>query len=175
MKLDVGCGMKKRNGFIGIDTFRSGKADIIHDLTLFPWPIPNDTCTEIVLDNVLEHLPNTVGTFNELHRIAKAGCRVEIIYPYWRSFGCYADPTHVRYFNEYMIEYFLRPGTSTRSENKYAFYTNQYWKLVSRELTTYPILSFMPSTILSFLSRHFIDIVHSVRIVVTPEKLYPKS
>lgn len=170
MKLDVGCGKRKREDFIGIDTFQSIDVDIVHDLKRFPWPIENDACTEIVLDNVLEHLPDTVGTFNELHRIAKAGCQVEIIYPYWRSFGCYADPTHVKYFNEYMVEYFLRPGTSRRRENEYAFYTDRYWHLVSRRLNTYPFLSFTSDTILSFISRHFVDIVHSVRVVVTPDK-----
>jgi SAM-dependent methyltransferase len=170
MRLDVGCGQKKRPGFIGIDVVAGEGVDIVHDLTALPWPIEDNAAEEIVLDNVIEHLPDTVKTFDELHRIARPGCRVEMIYPYWRSFGAYSDPTHVHFFNEYMIEYFRRPGSSTRSENRYAFYTRRYWKLINRDLVTYPFLAWIPNRVLSFGSRHFVDIVHAVRLVIEPEK-----
>jgi hypothetical protein len=170
MKLDVGCGQKKRPGFVGLDWVPCEGVDIVHNLTQFPWPVEADSADEIVLDNVIEHLPDTVGTFNELHRIAGRGCKVEMIYPYWRSFGCYSDPTHVRFFNEYMIEYFMRPGSTRRNENRYAFYTDKYWELVSRELITYPFLRWVPDRVLSFTSRHFCDVVHAVKIVIEPDK-----
>jgi predicted SAM-dependent methyltransferase len=97
MKLDIGCGTRKREGFIGMDRVQLAGVDIVHNLTALPWPIDDDSCTAIHIDNFLEHLPDTVSTFNELFRIAKSGCRVETIYPFWRSFGGYADPTHVSF------------------------------------------------------------------------------
>ncbi len=106
MKLDIGCGARKREGFVGMDRVHLPGVDTVHNLTEIPCPIADDSCTEICMDNVIEHLPDTVLTFNELFRIAKCGCRVEIIYPYWRSFGSYADPTHVKFFNEYLTEHF---------------------------------------------------------------------
>jgi len=121
VKLDIGCGRNKRAGFIGIDFVAGDEVDIVHDLTVFPWPVETNAADEIVMCDVIEHLPNTVETFNELHRIARPGCRVEITYPYWRSFGCYSDPTHIHYFNENLIEYFMRPGTSAKNENKYSY------------------------------------------------------
>lgn len=170
LKIDIGCGKKKRPGFLGLDSNPLSGVDIVHDLTRFPWPLEDNCAEELVMDNVIEHLPDTVATFNELHRIARPGSRVEIIYPYWRSFGAYGDPTHVRYFNEYLIDYFLPPGTTPRLENQYAFYTDRYWKLMSRKLITHPGLGWLPNGILSFVSRHFIDIVSSVRIVISPDK-----
>jgi SAM-dependent methyltransferase len=170
VKLDIGCGRNKRAGFIGIDFVAGDGVDIVHDLTVFPWPIETNASDEIVMSDVIEHLPNTVATFNELHRIARRGCRVEITYPYWRSFGCYSDPTHIHYFNENLIEYFMRPGTSAKNENRYSYYTKNYWKLISRELITYPFLRCLPDKMLSFLSRHFLDVVHGVRLIITPDK-----
>ena len=170
LKLDIGCGRNKRPGFVGLDCVAGEGVDIVHDLTVFPWPVESNTVEAMVMFDVLEHLPDTVGTFNELHRIALPGCRVEITYPYWRSFGCYSDPTHVRFFNEYMIEYFLSSDSSTRNERKFSYYTDKHWKLISRRLITYPFLKWMPDRFLSFVSRHFCDVVHAVHLVISPEK-----
>lgn len=166
----MGCGKSKRPGFIGVDCHPLPGVDIVHDLNRFPWPLDNDCAEEIVLDNVIEHLPDTVAVLDELHRIAREGCRVEIIYPYWRSFGAYGDPTHVHYFNEFMIHYFMRPGSTKRKENQYAFYTTKYWHLMSSNFVTYPGLGWLPQWILRNTSRHLFDVIHGVRILITPEK-----
>jgi hypothetical protein len=170
VKLDVGCGRNKRKGYIGVDIINSKDVDLIFNISKYPWPIKSDTAEEIVLDNVIEHIPDIVGIMNELHRIAKGNAVVEIIYPYWRSFGAYSDPTHIHYLNEYMIDYFLQPGSSNRTENKYSFYTNKYWSLLDRQLITYPIIKYFPNKMLSFLSRHFVDIVHGVKLLIRPIK-----
>jgi SAM-dependent methyltransferase len=171
VKLDVGCGTCKLAGFVGMDAHHLPGVDIVHDLTVFPWPIQDQAVEQIWCSNVIEHLPDTVATMNEFHRIAKKDCRVFIIYPHYRSFGSYGDPTHVHFFNENMIEYFLEPGTSTRLENRYAFYTQRYWRLTSRKLSTYPFLRFLPDRWLSLMARHFVaDIVHSVELEITPVK-----
>lgn len=170
LQLDVGCGRNKRPGFVGVDRHLFAGVDVVHDLNRFPWPFADNSAGEIVLDNVLEHLPDTVGTMNELHRIAAPGSRVQIEYPYWRSLGAYGDPTHVRHFNEFMIDYFLEPGSSERPENKFAFYTTKYWRLISRDLISYPVLEWLPQVVLRNVSRQLFDIVHGVRIVITPDK-----
>ena len=36
--LDLGCGMKKTPGSIGIDNYKDSDADFIHDLESFPYP-----------------------------------------------------------------------------------------------------------------------------------------
>ena len=37
-KLDVGCGEKKREGFIGMDILPLKLVDIVHDMNDVPWP-----------------------------------------------------------------------------------------------------------------------------------------
>jgi len=170
LKLDLGCGKSKRAGFVGVDCHPLPGVNIVHNLAQLPWPLATNCAEQIILDNVIEHLPDTVAVFNELHRIAAPGCRVEISYPYWRSFGAYGDPTHLHYFNEFMIDYFLRPGTTGRIENNFAFYTTKYWQLESRELITYPSLRRLPQWLLRNTSRHFLDVIHGVKIIIIPEK-----
>lgn len=168
MKLNIGCGTKRISGWTGIDILKS--SDIVWDLTKFPWPIDDNSVAKILADNIIEHLPDTIKTFDEMHRICKIECNTEIIYPYYRSLGAYSDPTHVHYFNEHLIEYFM-PTKSTKSRfNKYSYYTTKHWKLIKRELITYPLLKKIPYKYLSFFSRHLFDIVHAVRIIITPMK-----
>jgi len=171
IKLDVGCGNNKRRGFVGLDRCALPHVDVVHDLTAFPWPFDDDSAEEIYLDNVIEHLPDTVATMDELHRIARPGCRVTITYPYFRSTGAYGDPTHVRFFNEHMIQYFLRPGTTRRRENRFAFYTQRYWSLKNLRISTYPFLHWLPASMLLFVARQMLcDVIHSITIEITPDK-----
>jgi len=170
MKIDIGCGRSKRDGFVGVDMIDGEEVDIVHNLEEFPWPIEDNSANYIVLDNVIEHLEDTVKTMNELHRITKKDGKVKLIYPYWRSFGAYSDPTHVHFFNEKMIDYFLKDNSSDSHENEFSYYTNRHWRLVSKDLTSWPGFGWLPNKFLSFISRHFVDMVHSVHVVVTPVK-----
>jgi hypothetical protein len=69
-----------------------------------------------------------------------------------------------------MIEYSLRPGASGCRENRYAFYIDKYWLLKSRRLITYPGLGWIPDSILRFVARHSLDVVHAVHLVISPDK-----
>jgi hypothetical protein len=41
--LDLGCGIRKRPGTIGLDINPRSDADVIHDLTLFPYPFDDSS------------------------------------------------------------------------------------------------------------------------------------
>ena len=58
------------------------------------------------MKDVLEHLPDTVGTLEELYRITRPGARVYLTVPYWNSLTATGDPTHVRFFNEHSLSFF---------------------------------------------------------------------
>ena len=170
-RLDLGCGHKKQDGWIGVDFVPLRGVDVCCDLKKLPWPFRDNVATEVRLDNVIEHLPDTVAVFNELHRVCAPSATVTVIWPHCRSRGAYGDPTHVHFFNEYMIDYFLAPGLSTRRENRFAYYTQCHWRLLSRRLITYPIFNRVPQRILSFWGRHLIgDVIHAVQVEISPIK-----
>lgn len=64
MKLNIGSGNKKINGFTNMDVQKLENVDIVHDLTTFPYPFETNSIEEIVSQETLEHLP-----FRKLHLI----------------------------------------------------------------------------------------------------------
>jgi len=104
--LDLGCGTRKRPGAIGLDINPQCNADIIHDLSRFPYPFEDNSFSEVYVDNVLEHLDDVIRTMEELHRICLDGALVKVIVPYFRSHWAFIDPTHRRYFTVDSFAYF---------------------------------------------------------------------
>ena len=105
-KLNVGCGTDVKVGFVNIDIVPLPGVDIVHDLQSLPWPFENNLFDEIHLIHVLEHLTDTVGTLEELHRISAPDAKVTIRVPYWNSPDMIADPTHKRQFSERTMAFF---------------------------------------------------------------------
>lgn len=87
MKLNLGCGDDLREGYTNLDLYNTN-ADIIWDLTKFPYPFDDDTFDYIFSKHVLEHLwVDNVRVFDELMRISKPGGVVHLLLPYYNSEG----------------------------------------------------------------------------------------
>ncbi len=106
MKIDLGCGQKKREGYIGVDILNVPGVDVIHDLNVFPYPFRDNIAEEIWMDNVLEHLNDPVKVMEEVYRISCNNARIVISVPYFRSFYAVIDPTHKHLFGVYWFNYF---------------------------------------------------------------------
>jgi len=166
VKVDIGCGTKKREGFIGMDMIDHPSIGVMHDLRVFPWPFKDDSIDEIHMDQVIEHLPDTVRTMEEIHRILKKTGTAKICYPWYRAYGAFGDPTHIHYFNDRMIEYFIEERLGGRYR-----YTNRFFYLDFIKFNTYPFLRWMPNRVLRFISRHLaLDVVHGIEITIRPQK-----
>ncbi len=105
--LDLGCGLRKRPGAIGIDVNPRSQADVIHDLNRFPYPFPDNHFDEIICDNVLEHLDDVLKVMEELHRIAKPLALVTIVVPFYSHQQAHTDPTHRHFFGVHSFDYFI--------------------------------------------------------------------
>lgn len=98
IKVDIGCGSRKPEGFIGVDIYPWPGVDIVADLTKF-FPFPDNTVDEIRAYDCLEHLPNIIHSMNEIWRICKPGATVDILVPSTDGRGAFQDPTHVSFWN----------------------------------------------------------------------------
>lgn len=97
MKLNIGCGRDIRPDFVNVDIVDLG-GNIVHDLTVFPWPFADDSADEILAIDIIEHIPRgpmLVNAINEIIRILKVGGvgRIQVpdanfAHPAW------TDPTH---------------------------------------------------------------------------------
>lgn len=106
MKLDLGCGTAKREGFIGVDARAFPGVDRVIDLTsgvdsltgraLIEWPWDCESVDEVWCSHFVEHLTpfERIHFANELHRILKPEGHATIITPHWCSQRAYGDLTH---------------------------------------------------------------------------------
>jgi predicted SAM-dependent methyltransferase len=95
VKLNLGCGPDIRAGYINVDILGG---DVKCDLRKIPWPWPDNYADEILMSHVLEHLPDTYETMNEIHRILKPGGKFWGQVPYGLSEAAFFHPQHCRYF-----------------------------------------------------------------------------
>ena len=126
-KLNLGCGEKKILGFTGVDFIRTSATDIIHDLNKFPYPFTDNSIEEILMDNVLEHLNNTIKVMEELYRICKDGAIIKIYVPYFKSNSAFTDPTHKVFFTETSFKYFEK-------EHPNHYYTKARFEVINKKL-----------------------------------------
>lgn len=96
MKLDLGCGKAKKEGFIGVDTRQFPGVDVVCNLGADKWPWGDGTVTEAHCSHMLEHLQpeQRIHFANELHRVLRKGAKATIITPHWASCRAYGDLTH---------------------------------------------------------------------------------
>jgi hypothetical protein len=96
MKLDIGCGPNKREGFYGVDQHAYPGVDKVVDLT-GRWPFDDDSVDELHCSHVLEHFGSKQRCWlmNEMYRVMKKDAKALIIVPHWSSERAYGDPTHV--------------------------------------------------------------------------------
>ena len=110
MRLNLGCGFDKRQGFVNVDKIAACAPDQLVDLERLPWPWPDDAAEEVVLRHTLEHLGQApelyLGIIKELWRICRPGATVSITVPHPRHDSFLSDPTHVRAVTPQGLELF---------------------------------------------------------------------
>ena len=103
-RLDLGCGINKREGFTGVDSLKLKGVDIVADLTK-KWPWKDNSVDEIHMSHTLEHFTQEerCHVMNEMYRVLKPVEYADgkpskgfatIITPALFSDRAYGDPTH---------------------------------------------------------------------------------
>ncbi len=80
MKLNLGCWIFYREGWVNIDHDRSIRADRYEDATALPSVAP-DSVEEIYAGHLAEHVDNVQATFTRWHAVLKPGGRITITVP----------------------------------------------------------------------------------------------
>ncbi len=105
--LDIGCGKNKQEpSAIGLDRQPGSSADILCELTQFPWPVRDSCADRVYLSHFIEHQPDILRVMAEVRRIAKAGAEVVIVTPHYSSRDSYMDPTHLFHLGFRTFDYF---------------------------------------------------------------------
>lgn len=82
LRLDVGCGRNKREGFVGVDIIEG--VDVVCDVSTDDLPFAEGSVDELFTSHCLEHIDrqNLYHVFREFTRVARDGTRLEIWHPY---------------------------------------------------------------------------------------------
>src|ERR1035438_2445541 len=91
--LDVGCGIHKQPGSIGLDRNPASRADVLADLDRFPYPFADSSFDRLTAIHVIEHVNDVIRTMEEFHRLVHAGGTVRIETPHYTDFSSFCDPT----------------------------------------------------------------------------------
>jgi hypothetical protein len=96
LRLDLGCGTQKREGFTGVDCRAFEGVDLVVDLGKARWPWNDESVDEAHCSHMVEHLtgPERIHFANELCRVLKKGAKATIVTPHWASCRAYGDLTH---------------------------------------------------------------------------------
>ena len=97
MKLDLGCGPYKKQGYIGVDKFPYPNVDCICDIDKGLPQFKDNSVDEIYTSHFLEHTQNFEFVMEEIWRVMKPHGILEVIVPHWASAGAHSD-LHVRFF-----------------------------------------------------------------------------
>ncbi len=104
--LDVGCGINKFPGSIGIDRNPGSRADVICELDHFPYPFRDSSFDQLHAVHVIEHVGDVMKTMEEFHRLVRPGGEVFIVTPHYTDFSSFCDPTHRWHLNSFSLRYF---------------------------------------------------------------------
>ena len=99
-KLNLGCGMKKIEGYLNCDISKEVEPDKLVDLEN-KLPFKDNSIRGVVGNHILEHITNFILLMRELHRICKGGAILKFKVPFYLSVGAFSDPTHVRFFTPF--------------------------------------------------------------------------
>jgi len=117
MRLDIGCGEHKPEGWAGLDRRDDVGAEFVWDVNVHPWPIEDNSVEAARASHLIEHIPPVMvgpqGTWfpfvafmDEVWRILQPLGEFEVSYPHGSSQGYIQDPTHCNPVNETTWAYF---------------------------------------------------------------------
>ncbi len=149
LRFDFGSGPNPRKGCYSIDQFQLDGVDIIADLNEPLESLP-DNCAEYVFSShAMEHVEQLLPLIAELHRITRPEGLIEIVVPHFSNPLAYSDPTHVRYFGLYTMNYFVPTELQPTARHVPTFYSDVRFSIESIRFNFYRS---------SFLDRLFVPL-----------------
>lgn len=111
VKINLGCGNKRKAGFVGVDKYPCDAVEITADITE-KLPFGDATVSEVWADNVIEHVGDIPALMREIHRVCIAEALVTFITPHFTSISSWTDPTHVHHLSYFSMDHFEKKDVS---------------------------------------------------------------
>lgn len=126
-KLIIGAAGKSHPDAITVDIDPVHAPDVVHDLSVVPWPFETGQFSEIIAHHVIEHIDSIIPVMRELHRVCAPDGTIYIEVPHHTSW-CAKDPCHKAYYSYFSFDGFIA-GADTAQ-----WVTGDKFECVKREL-----------------------------------------
>ncbi len=127
MKLNLGCGIDCRKGWINLDKEKRKGVDVVFDLEKTPLPFKDNSINQVHAFHIFEHINNFNNLLEDLYRICRSGTLIKIKTPYFASVDAYSDPTHVRCFT---LKTFKIYSAKFKVLSNRIYFTRKDWLIV---------------------------------------------
>jgi ubiquinone/menaquinone biosynthesis C-methylase UbiE len=120
MKINLGGGLKRFDGFLNVDHDPLTNPDFCFDIEKDKFPFDDNSIEEVKAHHILEHIGDKFFNFmKELYRVCKNGAIIDIFVPHHRHENYFNDPTHRRPITVEMLKQFSK---------KWCEWHQDYWK-----------------------------------------------
>lgn len=141
MRLNIGCGNKTKEGFLGVDRFPCGAAGVLCDVDQ-GLPFAADSIAAVHLDNIIEHVADILEFMREISRVCRDGAAVTVITPHFTSWDSWRDPTHRHHLSYFSMDHFASSwiadygGCRLEVERRHLSFSGGVFGLLGRLLFT---------------------------------------
>ena len=125
VKIDLGCGKWKKEGYAGFDMAPLPNVDVVCDLNK-GIPLPDKSVDRVYTTHFLEHVDNPLFLIEEIWRVLKVEGIVEIKVPHWSNWLAY-NPTHRSFWASNSFDIF-------DPKSKFFFYSKASFNILSLKL-----------------------------------------
>lgn len=112
LKINIGCGNKNIDGYVGVDKYACDAAKYVCDIENEKLPFEDNSIDGTMLDNVVEHFVDIPKVMTELVRVSKPGASIVIITPHFSSISSWIDPTHMHHLSFFSFDHFEKDDVS---------------------------------------------------------------
>jgi SAM-dependent methyltransferase len=129
MKLYLGAGSKRLDGYTHVDIEPQAGIDVAYDLNQVPWPWADDSVEAIVAEDLVEHLAiNLIQFCDEAWRVLVPDGELFVRTPHHGGDSSWIDPTHRWHLHEQAFQY-LDPDTHWGRQ--FPDYAKHKWRILS--------------------------------------------
>ena len=135
MKVYLGAGKHRREGFVHCDLFPFEGIDYVFDST-DKFPFEDNSVDEIYSQDFLEHIDpmKKVHVINEIWRVLKVGGRMEHFIPNAGSRNDFGSPSHIAHWNLQQFEHFDVDSYRYKLDRDYEGFIGGFKKVLAEEV-----------------------------------------
>jgi len=127
IKLDLGCGQRKKKGYLGVDKVGYPNVDVKHDCS-DGIPLDDNSCSIVRMNHSAEHFADPKFLMEEVYRVLKNDGIVVMTVPEASTYGAQKHPDHKSFWTENDINYFVNEDLIKKFEINCHFKLLKFFK-----------------------------------------------